>query len=101
MKIKINYNEVNEVSKYINSKYEEIDLIYKEINKAIESVTNVWQGKDSNEFIEEATKNVNNEIEKNKKLKTFSDNLSTISSDYKEIESNWYESIKRESLDNG
>ena len=100
MKIKIKYNELKEISKYINTKYEELELEYKEINKIIESVSDVWQGKDSEEFIEEGTKKINNEIEKIKKIKTFSDDLETISNDYSELENNWYEKVKRESLDN-
>ena len=95
MKIKVNYNELNDISSYVSSKKEEIDLILQDINTIIESVNNAWSGSDCREFIEEATKKINEEKENNKKLKTFADNLKTTANSYMDFENKWNEEAKK------
>lgn len=100
MKTKVNYNELNELSNYIVSKKEEIDLVLQDINGIINSVETVWNGKDCKEFIKEANKKINEEQEKNKKLQVFADNLKTAANSYSSFEEKWHEEAKRESLEN-
>ena len=101
MKTKIKYNELKEISDFIISKSDEIVLEYQEIDKIIDSVSNAWNGKDSKEFIEEAKKTVSEEKAKVDNLKKFGDNLAIISNDYVQLENNFLEKMKKESLDNG
>ena len=101
MDIKTNYNDLNDISVFINSKCDEINLNYKEITEIIEKVSSNWMGKDSVEFVEEAKKQIEEEKERLEVLRKFSEALSTISKDYREMDNQWNETIKRESLDNG
>ena len=101
MKTKIKYNELNDLSEYILSKSEEIDLDYQEIDKIIDSVSGAWSGIDSKEFIEEAKKTITEDKEKVNNLKKFGENLNTVSNDYIQVENKFLERVKKESLDNG
>ena len=100
MKTKINVTNISDLAKYIISKSEELDSIYRDINSLIETIPSIWIGNDSNEFVEVAINDIKIEKNKNKKLKKFGENLEIVSKDYKELESNWQENLKRESLDN-
>ena len=97
MKINVKYNELKELSSYVSSKKEELDVAFQEISKTIESVSTVWNGKDCKEFIEEATKKLETEKTNNNKLKMFADNLKTAADGYASFESKWTEQAKRES----
>ena len=99
MKTKMKINELSDLSNYIIAKSDELDSIYKDINTIIESVSNIWVGNDSKEFVEVATQDVKTEKEKDKKIRKFGENLATVAKAYKEQETNWAENIKRESLD--
>lgn len=101
MKTKIKYNELKDLSEYILSKSEEIDLDYQEIDKIIDSVSGAWSGTDSKEFIEEAKKTITEDKEKVNNLKKFGENLNTVSNDYIQVENKFLERVKKESLDNG
>lgn len=100
MKTNIKINDIDELSKYIATKSEEIDSTFDNISETISLVSDAWNGKDSKEFVEEAKKNINNVKEKNNKLKTFSDNLSVVSKDYSEVQNSWIEQLKRERFGN-
>jgi len=101
MKTKIKYNDLNDLSKYIIDKSKEIDSIFQDISKLINSVDNIWTGKDSRDFIDVATTNINMEINNNKKLKKYGEDLAVIANDYKELENSFNDQIKKETVDNG
>ena len=100
MKIKINTEEVNELSKYIVSKSEEIKSIYGDIEKEIENVSSAWVGNDSKEFAKAAREDIKNEMNKTGIIKKFGEELACVSKDFKDQESSWVEHIKRENVNN-
>lgn len=97
MKINVKYNELNNISSFVSSKKEELDLLFQDVTQIIESVNNAWSGKDCKEFIEEAEKKIEIEKNNNKDLKTFADNLKTVANGYINFEDKWASEAKRES----
>ena len=97
MKTNVKCNELKELSSFVSSKKEELDLVFQDISKTIDSVSTAWSGKDCKEFIEEAQEKIETEKNNNNKLKTFADNLKTASEKYANFESKWAEEAKRES----
>lgn len=100
MKVKIKPSEISELSDYVISKCSELDDTYKDINTLINSLSDIWIGNDSKEFIENAINDIVIEKNKNNNIKKFGENLKVISKDFQEQEVNWAEQIKRENLDN-
>ncbi len=97
MKTNVKYKELSDISYFINTKKDEIDLIFQEITQVIESVDKAWSGKDCKEFIEEAKNKIEIEKKNNRSLKTFADNLKKVADDYASFDDKWAEEAKRES----
>ena len=100
MKTNIKYNEIKEISKEIVAKSQEIDLLFTNIEEIIDSVESAWNGKDCSEFIKTAKENIKEEKERNKRLSKFGENLEIVSNDYIELDNNFYNEVKKESLGN-
>lgn len=100
METNIKYNEVSDISKYISSKNEELNIVLNNIQEAIDLVPGAWEGKDSVTFVKEAKEKIAKEQTKRDLLTKYASALDTISKDYIEMESKWNEQLKRESLGN-
>ena len=97
MKTSVKYNELNELSNFIISKKEEIDLLFQEMIEIIDSVDNAWQGTDCKEFIKGATSKLEIEKKNNNSLKVFADDLKIVADNYMNFDNKWAEEAKRES----
>lgn len=95
MKTIIKYNELNELSKYLIQKSDEVDLSLQNIGKLINSLEGKWKGKDCEEFIKQSNKIIINERVNNKKIRQFGNDLNVVSNDYLNIDNKWLGQVKR------
>ena len=95
MKTKIRYYELNELSKYVIDRSDEIDSILENINRIIYSLEGKWQGKDCQNLVKKANEIIVEERVKNKKIKQFGNDLSVVSSDYLNIDNKWLGQIRK------
>ena len=95
MRTSIKYNELNELSKYLIKKSDEVDLSLQNIGKLINSLEGKWNGKDCEEFIKQSNKIIINERVNNKKIRQFGNDLSVVSNDYLNIDNKWLGQVKR------
>jgi uncharacterized protein YukE len=98
MKLDVNYDELKELSTYVNNKYEEIDKTLHEIKDLINDVDENWKGNDATVFVAKARYYVDKEIATNAKVKDVSTILSTVSGKYENSDKDFYEKMKKESV---
>ena len=54
MKLDVNYDELKELSTFVETKYEEIDKVLNEIKDLINDVDENWKGNDATVFVTKA-----------------------------------------------
>ena len=94
MKVKINYDEMDKINSYIDTKKDNIESLYGEIKKELSDVGKYWQGKDSKTFTDVSEEYINDAIESLNDLKDFNNNLNEMVKLYKESEENFNNKIR-------
>ena len=97
MKVNIKYDEINNLTNYIEEKNGEIKDIINSFNQDIDDVSVAWQGKDSDAFVSAIKEYVDEANTARENYITFKDNLSSIINLYKTEEENWKNIVKKES----
>jgi len=101
MKLDVNYDELRELSTFVNNKYEEIDNVLKEIRSLINDVDENWKGNDATVFVTKAKNYIEKELITNAKVKDVSTILSKVSGQYETTDKEFYEKMKKESVRDG
>lgn len=94
MKVKVNYNEVDDLIKYIDSKKDKIESYYQNIKNDLKDIDSCWRGKDSDTFKDVSNEYIDNAIESLSDVTSFKDNLNSIIKLYKDSEENLSKKIK-------
>ena len=94
MKVKVNYDEMDKLKSYIDTKKDNIESLYGEIKKELADVGNYWQGKDSKTFTDVSEEYINDAIESLSDLKEFNNNMVEVIKVYKKSEENFNNKIR-------
>ena len=101
MNLNVNYEELKNISTFVDTKYEEINKIFDELNKLIDDVASNWQGNDADVFVAKAKHYIAKEKETNEKVKDVSVILDKVSQKYKGTDEDFNEKMKKESVRDG
>ena len=101
MKLDVNYDELKELSTYVQDKYTEIGKTLNEIKDLINDVDENWKGNDATVFVTKAKYYVDKEIATNEKVNDVSTILSKVSGKYENADKEFYEKMKKESVRDG
>ena len=94
MKVKINYDEIDNLTSYINDQHVKMDSLFKDISKDLSDVDKCWKGNDCDTFINVSNEYMKDALESLNSLSTFKDNLSDMVKLYKNEEANFLEKTK-------
>lgn len=94
MKVKVNYDEMDKLKSYIDTKKDNIESLYGEIKKELSNVGKYWQGKDSKTFTDVSEEYINDAIESLSDLKEFNNNMVEVIKVYKKSEENFNNKIR-------
>jgi len=94
MKVRVNYNEIDNLIKYIESQNDKLTSIHKDFKKELEKVNECWKGKDSDAFLNVSNQYVDEAIASLDNLSLFKDNIGKIIDLYKTEEENFGRKIK-------
>ena len=101
MNLNVNYEELKNISTFVDTKYEEINKIFDELNKLVEDVASNWQGNDADIFVAKAKHYIAKEKETNEKVKDVSVILDKVSQKYEGTDKEFYEKMNKESVRDG
>ena len=101
MDLKVNYEDLKELSKYVETTYENVEKKLKEILQLLNDVENNWEGNDATVFLAKSKYYVEKEIIDNSKIKDVSTILDKVSGKYKGNDVAFDNQMKRESVTNG
>ena len=94
MKVKVNYNEMDSLIKYIESQNDKLTSFHKEIKNDLGKINECWKGKDSDAFLSASNQYINDAFEGLNSLSDFKNNLNKIIDLYKNGEENFERKIK-------
>ena len=99
MNLKVNYEELLETGKFVIQKDVEIQQILNELKNIINSVSSSWSGTDSDTFIEEANKYIDEQMENRKKIELLGNLIVTLSNNYKNKDNEFLNVVKKGEID--
>lgn len=95
MYLKANYNEINNVSKYVLSEAEKLDKTLKEMLVLIDQIKECWSGPDSDNFVNNSSTYIKNIDVNVNELKNMAFFVEKVSLAYSSKDSEWKEKIKK------
>ena len=98
MNLSVNYEELKELSTYVESKYLELDKKFDEIIGLLDEVEKNWVGNDSTVFLVKSRYYVEKEKIDNEKVKDIATILEKVSGKYEENDKAFDEQVKKESV---
>ncbi|MBR1385639.1 MAG: WXG100 family type VII secretion target [Bacilli bacterium] len=99
MNLKVNYEELLETGKFVIEIDAEIQQIFNELKNIINSVSSSWSGNDSDTFIEEANKYIDEQMENRKKIELLGNLIVTLSNNYKNKDNEFLNTVKKGEID--
>jgi len=96
MKLTVNYNELSQTSEFFNSKNEEIKVTLDNIKRNIDRLSEAWEGKDKDIFVERANIIIDKEQEKRKEVEALGEMIKIVSKNYKSKDTEWEDKMKKE-----
>lgn len=97
MDLKVNYEELKDLSKYVDNKHSEIEKKFKEILKLLDEVEDNWEGNDATVFLAKSKYYVEKEIIDNQRISDVSTILGKVSGKYEGNDIAFDNQMKRES----
>lgn len=95
MNLKVDYNELDNIGKYITQKDLELKNNLDEVLVLFNSVGECWKGIDSQNFIAKSTGYVTAQIRERERLGRLGNTLSKISSKYSENDIEWERQMRK------
>ena len=100
MNLSVNYEELKELSTYVDNKYNEINKKFDEILDLLNQVEENWVGNDATVFLAKSRYYVEKEKIDNDRVKDISTILKKISGRYESNDKEFDEKMKKESVVN-
>lgn len=100
MNLKVNYNEINNIGKFVSQKDSELKAKFDEVLALFTSVSDSWKGADSQNFVSKSTTFVNNQIQERERLARLGQVISKVSQMYSEKDVEWESQMKKVGLKN-
>ena len=97
MDLKVNYEDLKDLSKYTDNTYNDVDKKLKEILALLDKVEENWEGNDATVFLAKSKYYVEKEIIDNDRIKDVSTILDKVSGKYKGNDIAFDNQMKRES----
>ena len=97
MELKVNYEELKDLGKYVDTKHDEINKKLEEILKLLDEVEENWEGNDATVFLAKSKYYVEKEIIDNEKVKDVSTVLGKVSGKYEGNDVAFDNQMKKES----
>lgn len=98
MNLNVNYEELKDLSTYVENKYEEINKKFDEILALLDKVEENWVGNDATVFLAKSRYYVEKEKIDNDKVKDVSTILEKVSGRYEFRDKEFDEQMKKESV---
>jgi len=100
MNLSVDYEELKELSVYVENKYQELDKKFNEILSLLDEVENNWSGNDSTIFLVKSRYYVEKEKKDNIKVKDIATILDNVSKKYESNDKAFEQQVKKESVTN-
>ena len=101
MNLNVNYEELKNLSGFVEEKYDAINKIFDEISKLVDEIEANWKGNDADVFVAKARHYIEKEKITNGKVKDIADILDKVSQKYEGTDKEFYEKMNKESVRDG
>ncbi len=98
MELKVKYDELEEIGKFLTSKSNELNTCFDNLKSIINSIDDGWKGKDSETFVKEANEYMDKKEDSFKKVEDMGKILTVISNNYKNKDREWANAVKEGEL---